>query len=132
MKIDLSHAPAVAIKTFMDWYHRRKNARELADLDPAELARMAHDLNLNVADIVSLASQSEDEVSLLDRMMILHGIDIAEVRKHMPAVMRDLAVTCSRCEDRKMCSHDLTEGADAATCDTYCPNAEVMELLARK
>jgi hypothetical protein len=57
------------------------------------------------------------------------SLDPTELSLTHPAVLRDMAVVCSECDEKSRCRSDLTLRIAAATYDEYCPNAETIEAL---
>ncbi|MGL4323347.1 MAG: DUF6455 family protein [Beijerinckiaceae bacterium] len=116
-------------RALIEWYRRQRMVNELAGLDPGEAGRLADDLKVSVDDLVVAAGQSEDEMALMNRMMALHGIDRAKVEADMPAVIREMTVTCARCGHKGECQYDLDHGGTAEDADAYCLNAGTMQAL---
>ena len=44
--------------------------------------------------------------------------------------MRDIEVTCARCQDVGVCQRELKANTAAAHCHDFCANAAVMDELA--
>lgn len=122
--IPQSQSPLHAL---VGWFRRQRERSELAQLDSGEAHRIAADLQVSVDDLVHMASQSDDEVALMGRMMALHGIDKSKLDGDLPAVVRQMAVTCSHCDCKGHCSSALDNGVSTAEADTFCPNAELMQ-----
>ncbi|HRJ70399.1 MAG TPA: DUF6455 family protein [Beijerinckiaceae bacterium] len=118
------------LEGLMHWFREHLRGNELSHLDRSELELMARDLNISSDDLTRLSTEEPKDISLMKQMMALHGLDYDALRKEYSGVVRDMEVTCSRCADRKLCEHDLATGADAHTCDTYCPNADTMKAFA--
>jgi len=119
------------IDTVLHWFKEHLRGNELNGFDRNELEMMARDLNMSADDLSRLSEEAPKDISLMKRMMALHGLDYEALRKDYAGVVRDMEVTCSRCADRKLCQHDLATGADSHTCDQYCPNADTMQAFAR-
>lgn len=122
--------PRSALSSVVHWFKQHMRGNELNGLDPKELEMMARDLNVAPDDLVRLAAEEPQDTSMMKRMMAIHGLDYEKLRAEYSAVVRDMEVTCSRCQERKLCQHDLDHGADAHTCDQYCPNADTMKAFA--
>lgn len=116
-------------RALLDWYRRQRMAHELSALDAAEAARLADDLKINIGDLVEAAGQSDDEIALMDRMMALRGIDRDKLAAEMPAVIREMSVTCAKCTCKGDCRYELDHGVTAEEADNFCPNAETMKAL---
>ncbi|MGL4495788.1 MAG: hypothetical protein ACRCXM_10405 [Beijerinckiaceae bacterium] len=125
------HMHASPMQALIEWFRRRQAASELARLDAEETARIADDLKVSVDDLHAVVAQSPDEDALMTRMMALHGLNRARLESEMPAVVRDMAVTCAKCGCKGECAYDLDHGALASDCDAYCGNADTMQALAK-
>lgn len=123
---------ASPIAALIDWFRRQRERSEFAEIDSGEAHRIAADLRVSVADLIHMASQSDDEVALMGRMMALHGIDRARLEGDLPEVVRQMAVTCSHCSCKSHCSNALDRGVSTAEADTFCPNADSMQEFARR
>ena len=113
----------------VEWFRRHRAADELAGLGEAEAQNIARDLNVSFNDLVNLAQQSGDESELMTRMMTLHGLDRGAIEADLPALVRQMAVTCSYCQCKGECAHDLDAGVGVEKTDSYCPNADSMHAL---
>lgn len=115
------------VQSLMHWFREHLRGNELSGFDRSEIELMARDLNISADDLTRLTAEEPKDISLMKQMMALHGLDYDALRQDFAGVVRDMEVTCSRCIDRKLCEHDLAHGADAHTCDQYCPNSETMK-----
>lgn len=122
-------APRQALHAVVEWFRRQARAQELAHIDAGELRHMADDLRVSVDDLYVAAAQSDDEVALMRRMLALHGLDAARIDQEMPALMRDMAVTCARCACKGRCASELDHGAGPGEARAFCPNADTMAML---
>jgi hypothetical protein len=111
------------------WWRERRERDELAGLSAAEFGRIARDLSLSDADLRDLSEDGDKGASLMRRMAQARGLDLDQARSRNPDQIRDMAVACARCGEKKRCAHDLAEGTAAVTSRDYCPNAETFELL---
>lgn len=118
-----------SLASLIGWFRRMRERSEFADLDSGEAHRIAADLRISVNDLMHLASQSDDEVALMGRMMALHGIDRAKLEDDLPEVVRQMAVTCSHCSCKDHCSAALDRGTSTKEADTFCPNSDSMHVL---
>jgi hypothetical protein len=58
------------------------------------------------------------------------GLDVAEIERRHPRVMRDLARVCSLCDSRRACVHDLERNPGSPGWRDYCPNAHTFGAVA--
>lgn len=112
------------------WFRNRRATDEFSMLDADEARQIADDLKVSVTDLKLAATQSADELDLMRRMLLLHGLDRARIELELPMVARDLALTCAHCAEKSHCAHELDHGATARDADKFCPNAETMRALA--
>ena len=80
-------------------------------------------------DACGLASRGPGASAELPKMLQAVSIDPAELSLTHPAVLRDMAVVCSECDEKSRCRSDLTLRIAAAKYDEYCPNAQMIEAL---
>lgn len=126
----MSHVPTSTLlsplRALVEWFRQHRDADEFAGLDAGEAHRIAADLNVSVDDLIHIARQSDDEIALMGRMMTLFGIDKARMEAEMPAVIRQMALTCAHCQNKGKCSHDFDNDPSIAKAINYCANADMM------
>jgi len=110
-----------------DWFAARgwlqgANPR-LSDTD---LEMIANDLGVTQADLLDVLPRAPDSSLLMDRMMAARGLNPDQVRGSSSALVRDLELTCTRCNAKRRCERDLKAGA-AEHCHEYCGNAEMFD-----
>jgi hypothetical protein len=119
--------------TILNWYRnwqaRRAAIAQVADLAPDERARIAHDSNLSVAELQTLAGKWPSSTELLPHRMATLHLDPNEMIRSEPAVLRDLQRTCALCGDRGRCRTDLAENPDDPVWAEYCPNVYTFDAL---
>ena len=127
----MTHHTALAnlhpVQALKDWFARRHEAA----LDAEEARRIASDLGISVEDLTRMSHDSADETALMTQMLAMHGLDRAKLEQAFGAVMRDMAVTCSRCGNKAECRHDLATGEAIESFDDFCANAEVIRDFAK-
>jgi hypothetical protein len=104
-------------------------ANEVAGCDPSEIARVAQDLGVSVADLRVLASRDKTAADLLHRRLKTLRLDPTSVD---PALMRDLQRCCSMCDSKQLCVHELEDKPKEASWPKYCPNEETIAALTAK
>ena len=102
---------------------------EFAGCDPSEIARVAQDLGVSVADLHVLASRDKTAADLLHRRLETLRLDPTSVD---PALMRDLQRCCSMCDSKQLCVHELEDKPKEASWPKYCPNEETIAALTAK
>ena len=114
----------------LDWLQTRMQARrEFEGLTGMDLELMAGDLGVTQADLLDILPRGPDNSLLMDQMMVQRGLDPNTVRLHVAALMRDMELTCSRCQSVGRCRRDLAAKTAAEHCHEYCGNAEVFDEL---
>ncbi|PSC03786.1 hypothetical protein SLNSH_16875 [Alsobacter soli] len=111
------------------WWREHTGSDELSELPSGELQRMAHDLSLSEDDLKTLAASSAGQAELMARMMAARGLDIDKVRAQDPDLIRDMAVLCARCDEKRRCARDLRDGVAASAGEEYCLNVGAFKLL---
>jgi hypothetical protein len=117
------------LTSFRSWVQRQKDLRALDALGSEGRRDIAQDLSLSESTLCGLASRGTGASEELPKMLRAVSIDPAELSLTHPAVLRDMAVVCSECDEKSRCRSDLTLRIAAATFDEYCPNAETIEAL---
>jgi len=101
---------------------------EMHGLDAREVGLIAHELNLSVAELNTLACASSRSVELLDRRLAHAGISVGELTAAHGDVVRDLRRVCAQCRLKSRCARDL--GCERrATSSKYCPNEQTLGAL---
>ena len=109
------------------FWARRAAIHEFATQDPSEVARIAQDLRISVADLHMLARQDKTAADLLYRRLETLRLDPTSVD---PALMRDLQRCCSNCDSKRLCAHELEDKPKDASWPAYCPNEDTIAALA--
>jgi hypothetical protein len=125
------HHPPEAVEGFVArlraWWQR---LGELDSLDRHERDRIAADLGVTVHDLEDLAARGPRAAELLHRRLTALGLSRVDVEHMGNHLMRDLERTCSCCEHKRTCEHDLSSRPDDPTWKSYCPNATSLESVA--
>jgi hypothetical protein len=109
-----------------DFWEKRAAINELAKCDPSEVARIAEDLGVTIAELRFLAASDKGAAGLLMRRLQALRVDPKSID---PAVMRDLQLRCAQCDSKKRCAHDLEDKPLAADWQKYCPNEQTIEVV---
>jgi hypothetical protein len=115
--------------TWRRWRAHRASVAELAGQDPAELGRMASDVNLSCDELINLVRRDAGSADLVDRRLRALGFDPAALSAKETAVMRDLQRCCSGCNSKRRCANDLDAGITRGSWREYCPNALTLAAL---
>jgi hypothetical protein len=121
--------PAVklVIEAVADWIKRYRDAikseKELARVDPEEIAAIAKDLGITAVQLRELGSKGPESTKLLKRLLIALDTDPKGLEKIDPRVARDMLWLCFNCSVKNRCKHELSAGTAAETFREFCPNA---------
>ncbi len=105
---------------------RRAAVAELHALGNVELERLVQDAGLTFRDLLDLARTSGDLAALLYRRLEEAGIDVKSVD---PLVLRDMQRSCSLCQSKTQCAHELEDKPKVASWPEYCPNHQTIDAL---
>ena len=101
------------------WQHRN----ELGSIDPNELERIAGEIGMTGRNLQHLVARGPGAADLLLERMQMLGITRDDVERVSRGLMRDLEQTCTCCNEKGACSHDLATRPNADAWKDYCPNA---------
>jgi hypothetical protein len=104
-----------------------RQASELRSLDGHEVERIAADLGMTARDLEDLTARGPNAAALLHRRLTALGLARADVERTALGLMRDLERTCSCCDQKGVCEHDLAKRPDDPAWKAYCPNAVSIE-----
>jgi Family of unknown function (DUF6455) len=102
---------------------------ELAQREPGEVERMAHDLKLTPRELVALAGHRLDSAAYLDGLLAAIGVDRTKRPFNEPALIRDMQRLCVMCDQQRRCGQELDAGTAAARYPSYCPNAYTLDYV---
>jgi hypothetical protein len=117
------------IETFGDWRRRRRDIREIRDLDRTESAKIARELNIQPRDLDTLVRQGPHAADELPDLLALLGIDRGLLAKTQPLVLRDMTRVCTTCQQKHRCNRDLAAGTSAQHYAEYCLSASTIDDL---
>ncbi len=108
--------------------HRTQEGR-VAGLSNGDLRNLAADLGVTQADLLHVLPEGTPPRDLMDQMIRAHGLDPAAIRALPTAMVRDMEVTCSRCQNASRCERDLKAGRAAVNSQHYCGNAPTFDAM---
>ncbi len=111
-----------------NYWRRRALINELHALDSADTRQLVHDTGLSFANLMALAKTSGDAANLLYQRMHEMGLDPKRIDA---AVLREMQVSCSLCDSKALCAHELEDKPKGTSWPSYCPNKDVLEELRR-
>jgi hypothetical protein len=119
------HRPSVfdgLTQRFCDWLNHRRELNELGRLSPAEVGRVAAELQISSADLTDLVSRGPHAADELPKLLSALGIDATQLERE-PKTMHDMERVCTLCSHKRVCAHDLAAGTSVEQYEQYCPNA---------
>lgn len=119
------------VDTFGDWLKHRRELREMRDMDAANFGQIASDLRMSSADLEALVRQGPHAADELPKMLTALGIDLEDLARTEPLVLRDMERVCSMCISKRRCDRDLASGTAAAHYEEYCANSPTIDGLGR-
>jgi len=114
------------------WRERREQAavlRALEFMGPEQAQILAADVNLSLDELKQVLGKGALANRLLDRMLKARGLEAAAIDV---ATMREIESTCSRCECKSLCRHELDAGTAKLHAAGFCPNDQLMSLLEQR
>jgi uncharacterized protein YjiS (DUF1127 family) len=120
---------ASAINLFSDWLRRRRELRELREMNSGDFTRIARDLSISPAELdsfVRLGPHASDE---LPKLLEALNIDEARLSQTQPVLQRDMVRVCAACQQKARCDHELEAGTAAQHYAEYCANAPTIDGL---
>lgn len=121
-----------AINLFGNWLKRRREMRELRDINSGDFARIARDLSVTPAELDMVVRQGPHASDELPRLLHTLGIDATTLDRTQPVLQRDMVRVCASCQKKALCDYDLDAGNSAQLYEQYCPNAPAIDELGLK
>jgi uncharacterized protein YjiS (DUF1127 family) len=131
--VQMHDAPDPIGRVIQWWRNWARTRRTMADLErcgPSEVEHLAHDVGLNRQEICTLAGQWPGSADLLSQRLAGVKLDIAEIARREPQVVRDLERVCTLCASKRRCQHDLAKDPADPVWREYCPNTMTLNALA--
>jgi uncharacterized protein YjiS (DUF1127 family) len=122
----------VLLGTFADWLSRRREMRELSEIDRNEFAHIASDLQISPSVLDELVRRGPHAVDELPKMLDALGVDQAALARTQPRLLRDMEQVCALCGQKRRCDRDLASGSVGDHYQDYCPNAHTIMQLDRQ
>ena len=114
-------------------YRRAQQDRALLRNSAAvDIERLAADVGMGVDELADVIARGEGAPALSARMMAAHGFDRDDLAARSPASLREISSLCGRCDHKHRCEVELNAGTAVAHAKAFCPNAELMQVLANE
>ena len=111
----------------MRWWYAPRSAD--AVLGDAQADVIAHDIGLSTDQLTDVIRRSHGDRRLMPAMVAQNGIDLAQLAKTEPALVRDMQRLCALCGDTRACKRDLANDEGAQHYHRYCLNAATIDAL---
>ncbi|WP_291855636.1 DUF6455 family protein [Bradyrhizobium sp.] len=120
------------VDIFGEWLKHRRELREMREMDTANFGRIASELRMSAAELEALVRRGPHAADELPKMLAALGIDLEDLARTEPLVLRDMERVCAICSHKRECNHDLAAGTAAAHYEEYCANAPTIDGLGQR
>ncbi len=117
------------VDIFGNWLQRRREIRELRELDNGDFAKIAGELNVTTADLDSFVHQGPHAADELPKLLTNLGLDSELLPRTQPLLLRDMARVRASCQQKRRCNADLAAGTSEQHYEEYCLNASTIDEL---
>ncbi|MGQ0682487.1 DUF6455 family protein [Bradyrhizobium sp.] len=117
------------IGKFVDWLKHRRELSEIRRMNRADFDTIAQDLRVSPDDLQRLVEAGPHSADEMPKMLEALGIDLEDLARTKPLLVRDMERVCGLCRDKAQCHSDLAAGTAAEHYKEYCPNAPTIEAL---
>lgn len=117
------------IDRFAGWIKHRRELSEIRRMNRDEFNLIARDLRVSSDDLDALVAAGAHSADEMPQMLKALGIDVADLARAEPLLVRDMQRVCSLCRDKAHCHGELAEGTAAEHYKDYCPNAPSIDAL---
>ena len=116
------------------WRRHRRVQQDRAFLRNSaavDIERLAADVGMGVDELAEVIARGEGAPALSARMMAAHGFDRDDLAARSPPTLREISSMCGRCDHKHRCEVELNAGTAVAHASAFCPNSQLMQVLAR-
>lgn len=117
------------IGKFADWLKHRRELSEIRRMNRTDFDLIARDLRVSPGDLDRLVEAGPHSADEMPAMLKALGIDMEDLVRTEPLIVRDMQRVCSLCRDKPHCHSELAAGTAAEHYKEYCPNASTIEAL---
>jgi hypothetical protein len=117
------------IDRFSAWLKHRRELSEIRQMHRADLDLIAQDLRVSPGDLDRLIAAGPHSADEMPRMLQSLGIDMEDLVRTEPLMVRDMQRVCALCKDKAHCHSELAAGTAAEHFHDYCPNAATIDAL---
>ena len=121
------------LKSVAHWLGRYRPARgfrhDMMNCNADDVAAIARELGISPGELAEIAKKGPHAADLLQKLLVVLGVDANGLAHDNPLVIRDLQRLCVTCGFKRRCECDLERGASAENFRDYCPNAFTLDAL---
>jgi hypothetical protein len=117
------------IGKFAGWIKHRRELNEVRRMNRTDFDLIARDLRVSPDDLDRLVGAGAHSADEMPKMLKALGIDVADLARAEPLMVRDMQRVCSLCRDKAHCHGELADGTAAQHYRDYCPNAPTIDAL---
>jgi len=114
---------------FADWLKHRRELNEIRRMNRTDFDAIARDLRVSPDDLDRLVQVGPHGTDELPEMLKALGIDVEDLERTEPLLVRDMRRVCAMCRDKAQCHSDFAAGTAAEHYQEYCPNAPTIDTL---
>jgi Family of unknown function (DUF6455) len=117
------------IDKFAGWIKHRRELNEVRRMNRTDFDLIAHDLRISPDELNRLVEAGAHSADEMPKILKALGIDVADLARAEPLMVRDMQRVCSLCRDKEHCHDELAGGTAAQHYKDYCPNAPTIDAL---
>lgn len=117
------------IDKFAGWVKHRRELNEIRQMNRADFDLIARDLKVSSDELEALVAAGAHSADEMPQLLKALGIDVADLKRVEPMLVRDMQRVCSLCQDKAHCHGELAEGTASKHYRDYCPNSPTIDAL---
>jgi hypothetical protein len=121
------------LNSIANWVNKYRETiahrNELGRCGPDEVMLIAKDPGVSPKQLREFVRKGPGAADMLQKMLVALNVDPKALANIDPVVMRNLQQVCITCDDKKLCKHELANGAAAEHFRDFCPNAFTLDAL---
>jgi hypothetical protein len=114
-------------RRFLTWcaeaWSAAAGSEEIAMLDEETIQQISKDCAIAPDDLLQLVKAGPHAADEMIEMMRALNIDQSDVAVMHPALFREMQLTCTKCQSKSRCRHDLEAYVAGQKFSGYCGNA---------
>lgn len=117
------------IDKFVGWIKHRRELSEVRQMNRTDFDLIARDLRVSPDELDRLVAAGAHSADEMPEMLKALGIEVADLARVDPLLVRDMQRVCSLCRDKAHCHGELAGGTAAQHYKEFCPNAPTIDAL---